>query len=150
MGAKVLEACRGVTLPAGKKAPSPPLQHCDLLLDILLVRALCATAGEDARALDRWLAAVSAHSTELAKGAGGAGGRAETYAAIASCISELYRADQKESGIAARHAKARKQLKELQPKWPCLGGTEEQRGVLLEAMEGHPIVCGEPEFVCEF
>lgn len=59
-------------------------------------------------------------------------------------MAELYRTDQVETGLAARHANARQELRSMQPLWGSIGGSEEQRGVLLEALEG-PIVCGTAE-----
>lgn len=142
---QVLAACQGVTMPAadGDGAPAT-LQHSDLLLDILIVRALCVTAASNPSALDSWLSAVQAHSLQLAKEAGATGVHGEVYAALARLIAELYRTDQAEAGVAARHSQVRKELRALQPKWASVGGTKEQRGVLLEALEG-PVVCGEPE-----
>jgi len=142
--AKVLEGCEGLTLPAqGAKAEKAPQQHCDLLLDILLVRGLCTRSAQNPKALDTFLAAISAHGQGLATSAGGANGRAGTYMAVATHIADLFRNDQSETGMPLRHSKARKELAALRESWGSLGGSEEQRSVLLEATEGQPVVCGE-------
>lgn len=140
---KVLAACEGFTLPRDGAAGS--CQHCDLLLDVLIVRALAVVAASAPAPLDAFLAAVSAHAAGMAaSGAEGAGGRAEAYAEIAHLIAALFRTDQPESGIAGRQSEARKRLRELQGQWKSIGGSDEQRLILLEAVEG-PIVCGSPE-----
>lgn len=142
---RVLDGCRGLSLPSsdGKKGSC---QHSDLLLDILLVRALCVTAKDDPKPLDEFLRATQAHANALAASAGGAGGRAEAYGTIAQHVSDLMRTDLAPDANTTleRQSKARKQLRELKPQWGSLGGSEEQRGVLLEAVEG-PVVCGDPE-----
>jgi hypothetical protein len=145
--ANVIAGCRDCHSTLGQIGSDgiASLQHSDLMLDVLLVRAFSSSAREEEAPLQSWLADVTAHAAQLATTANGTGGRADVYRALANIIAELYRSDQKEAGIAARHAKARKELKELQPKWSCLGGSEVQRGFLLEAMESHPVVCGQPE-----
>eukprot|EP00929_Paragymnodinium_shiwhaense_P108789 TRINITY_DN75127_c0_g1_i1.p1 TRINITY_DN75127_c0_g1~~TRINITY_DN75127_c0_g1_i1.p1 ORF type:complete len:454 (-),score=130.44 TRINITY_DN75127_c0_g1_i1:113-1474(-) len=141
---KVLQSCSGGTLPAEDGAKGK-LQHRDLLLDVLLVRALCVGAKADAKPLDGFLASVAAHAEELKAGPAGSEGRAEAYCKIAKLVAELFRSDQSEAGLAARQAKARKELHELEGMWKSVGGSKEQRGVLQEAAEGGPIVCGAPE-----
>lgn len=141
--ANVLTACRGITLP-GADGSKGTLQHCDLLLDILLVRGLCVAAKEDPKPLDAFLEAIRANEAILAASPGGANGRAEAYRDVALLVAELFRGDQPEAGFPARQAKARQELRALEPKWTGLGGSTEQRSVLLEALEG-PIVSGAPE-----
>eukprot|EP00928_Gymnodinium_smaydae_P007457 TRINITY_DN12679_c0_g1_i1.p1 TRINITY_DN12679_c0_g1~~TRINITY_DN12679_c0_g1_i1.p1 ORF type:complete len:476 (-),score=127.73 TRINITY_DN12679_c0_g1_i1:90-1517(-) len=142
---KVLDGCRGISLPpADESAGRGACQHADLLLDVLLVRGLAAGAKEDASPLEAFLTAAEAHADSLAASAGGANGRADAYRSIVRLVAELYRSDQGEAGLAARQGKARSELRALQPRWSCLGGSEEQRGILLEAVEG-AIVCGEFE-----
>lgn len=141
---KVLQACKGVTLPSSADGVVGSMQHCDLLLDVFLVRGLCYGVASAAHDLDFFLASVESHADDLARGAGGAGGRAEAYKEIAAYIAELFREDRPEAGTPARHAVARKGLRGLKEKWPCLGGSSEQRGAILEAVEG-PVVCGAPE-----
>ncbi|CAE8601805.1 unnamed protein product, partial [Polarella glacialis] len=141
--AKVLRGCRGVTLPTADGAKGT-CQHSDLLLDVLLVRALCVSASQDPKPLDAFLASARAHAQELSASAGGAGGRAEAYESIIRLVADLFRSDQPEAGLPARQSLARQELRELRPSWGSVGGSEEQRGVLLEAVEG-PVVSGEPE-----
>lgn len=140
--AKVLAVCRGTTLPE-KCSPETkaPRQHADLLLDVFLARALCVEAAADAGSLNQFLESVAAHAAAIKiRGAD----RAETYAKTCRLVAELLRSDQPESGLPARQAHCRRELRDLQGRWPSLGGTEEQRCALLEAIEG-PIVCGDPE-----
>jgi len=144
---QVLAGCCGVTLPAiaDVGASKAPCQHGDLLLDVLLVRGLCVSAASDVKPLESFLESIAAHAEALGKGSGeGASARAEAYLACVRHVAELFRTDQPEAGLPARQSKARKGLRELQDRWGSLGGSEEQRGVLLEAVEG-PIVCGAPE-----
>merc|ERR1719198_2315230 len=115
-----------------------------MLIDVLLVRALCTNAKANAKPLESWLKAVEAHAAKLLSVAEGANSHADAYLAIARLVAELFRTDQSESGFAMRQSMARKKLRELQPLWSILGGSKEQRGVLLEAIEG-PVVCGAPE-----
>jgi len=139
----VLAACEGLTLPKDGVAGSR--QHCDLLLDILLVRALAVGAASAPAALDAFLSAISAHAEGMAaSGADGAAARAEAFAEIARTTAALFRTDQPESGFAGRQSEGRKRLRELQSQWPSIGGSDEQRLILMEAVEG-PIVCGAPE-----
>ncbi|CAE7614577.1 Ttc38 [Symbiodinium natans] len=125
-------------------ASTGTLQHCDLLLDILLIRGLCVTAAEDAKPLDEFLAAVKDHSKEMAAGPGGAGGRAEAYHSLACFVADIFRSDLPVSETAEKRTKARNGILELKQHWGCLGGSEEQRGILLEAVKG-PVVCGNPQ-----
>jgi len=136
---QVVKACQGSTLPAGESSDCAPSQHSDLLLDILLVRAMAALA--DGTKLQTWLTAISKHADKLRPSDSK---RADAYARIATAVADLYRHDQPEAGMAMREAAARKELRDLKPLWPSIGGSEEQRGILLEAVEG-PVVCGEPE-----
>ncbi|CAE7295894.1 TTC38 [Symbiodinium pilosum] len=137
---RVLEGCRGLSLPKG--GAKGTLQHCDLLLDILLIRGLCVTAAQDPQPLDEFLTAVQKHSEEMAAGPGGAGGRAEAYRDLARFVADVFRSDLPDSADAAeKQLKARSGILELKAQWGCLGGSEEQRGILLEAAKG-PVVCG--------
>lgn len=139
---RVLEGCKGLTLPKDGKKGS--LQHSDLLLDILLIRGLCIDAKQDPKPLEDFLAATQAHAQEMAKGAG-ADGRGDTFGALARLVAEIFRSDLPDtSETTERRAKAREEVWALQPKWGCLGGSVEQRGILLEAVKG-PVVCGEPK-----
>jgi len=142
---KVLAGCAGISLP-GSDGAKAPCQHGDLLLDVLLVRAFCATStGGNAKPLDEWLGCVAAHAEDMAKGSGeGAAERAEAYAVCSRCVAELFRGDMPEAALPARQAAARTELRGLKPRWASLGGSEEQRNILEEAVEG-PIVCGAPE-----
>mmetsp|Transcript_41902 Transcript_41902/g.99772 ORF Transcript_41902/g.99772 Transcript_41902/m.99772 type:complete len:464 (+) Transcript_41902:57-1448(+) len=139
---RVLQGCKGLSLP--KDGSKGTLQHCDLLLDILLIRGLCVGAMEDAKPLDELLTAVNKHSEEMAAGPGGAGGRAEAYRDIAQSVADLFRSDLASAETAEKRSKARNCILELKPHWGCLGGSEEQRGILLEAVKG-PVVCGNPQ-----
>jgi len=141
----VLNACRGVTLSADGVAA--PLQHDDLLLDILLVRGLCVEAAEDPAALDAWLMAIDQHSKDLSRNTRRNNeDEAEVYVAIAAIIAELYRADSTKADLSeSKRTKALEDLRALQIKWPSIGGSLEQRGILLEAMEDHPVVSGQLE-----
>lgn len=139
---KVLESCRGTTLStATAKAPA---EHADLLLDVCLVRALCvepALASE----LEGFLNSIAVHAESMKTAAGDsieARSRAETYEQICKNVAELFRTDK---GMdPKREKKARMDLAALKFQWPSCGGSEEQRTILLEAVEG-PVVCGEPE-----
>mmetsp|Transcript_62265 Transcript_62265/g.128763 ORF Transcript_62265/g.128763 Transcript_62265/m.128763 type:complete len:113 (-) Transcript_62265:147-485(-) len=100
---------------------------------------------EDAKPLDEFLTAVKKHSEEMAAGPGGAGGRAEAYGDIAQSVADVFRSDLLASAeTAEKRSKARNCILELKPHWGCLGGSEEQRGILLEAVKG-PVVCGNPQ-----
>eukprot|EP00913_Durusdinium_trenchii_P004143 g3838.t1 len=80
----------------------------------------------------------------MAKGAAGADGRADAYGSLARLVAEIFRPDvQDTSENLDRRAKARDDVWALRPHWGCLGGSVEQRGILLEAVKG-PVVCGEP------
>lgn len=139
---RVLEGCKGLSLP--KDGIKGSLQHSDLLLDILLIRGLCIDAKQDPTPLEDFLAATQAHAQEMAKGAG-ADGRGDTFGALARLVTEIFRSDLPDtSETTERRAKAREEVWALQPKWGCLGGSVEQRGILLEAVKG-PVVCGEPK-----
>jgi len=137
----VLSACEGTTLPRadGSAAAS---QHCDLLLDVLLVRALCARGAAEVKRLDAFVASAEAHAAGLQGSAGGRA-RGSTYLTIVKAVASKFRTDLPEAGALAREAAARQEIRALRP-WEAIGGSEEQRGVLLEAVEG-PVVCGEPE-----
>eukprot|EP00434_Breviolum_minutum_P015534 symbB.v1.2.013679.t1/scaffold971.1/size148033/7 len=131
---RVLEGCKGLTLPKDDKKGS--LQHSDLLLDILLIRGLCIDAKQDPKPLEDFLAATQAHAQEMAKGAG-ADGRGDTFGALARLVAEIFRSDLPDtSETTERRAKAREEVWALQAKWGCLGGSVEQRGILLEAVKG--------------
>lgn len=136
---QVLDGCRGTTLPA-EADKKGPLQHSDLLLDVLLLRGMCAAGDASAVQLKQFQDAVQAHAEQMAQGSGeGAKDRAETYRLIADGVIKLF-----SSMDPAAESEARKQLKSLEEKWGAIGGSEEQRGILMEAVEG-PVVCGEPE-----
>merc|ERR1712187_513216 len=66
----VLEACRGVTLPAIDEGDAAPAQHSDLLLDVCLVRAFCVGSAKDVKPLDRFVAATNNHAKHLMCSAG--------------------------------------------------------------------------------
>jgi len=138
--ATVLAKCRGVTLPKkGKEDNWAPFQHRNLLLDVVLVRALCVNSAADARSLKSFLESVKGKVQHLTEGIG-----AEAYASIASSIAMLFRHDGPEKELLAQQSTARQELRSLKPSWNCLGGSAVQRGLLLEAVEG-PVVCGAPE-----
>mmetsp|Transcript_81067 Transcript_81067/g.194481 ORF Transcript_81067/g.194481 Transcript_81067/m.194481 type:complete len:454 (-) Transcript_81067:14-1375(-) len=139
--ARVLEGCRGLSLP--KDGSRGSLQHNDLLLDILLIRAL-AVAKEDSQSLQEFLSATQTHAEEMAKAAAGADGRAEAYGSLARLVADIFRADLPCTEMLDRRAKAREEVWALRPRWGCLGGSEEQRGILIEAVKG-PVVCGDPK-----
>lgn len=140
---RVLEGCKGLSLP--KDGEKGALQHSDLLLDILLIRGLCIDAKQDSQPLELFLTAAKAHAEEMAKGAAGADGRADAYGSLARLVAEIFRPDvQDTSENLDRRAKARDDVWALRPHWGCLGGSVEQRGILLEAVKG-PVVCGEPK-----
>jgi len=141
--AAVLAKCRGVTLPKkGKDGNRAPLQHHNLLLDIVVVRALCVNAAADARSLNSFLEAVKAKVQHLTENNNNS--CAEAYAAIASSVAMLFRNDGPEKELLPQQSSARQELRTLKPSWGFLGGSAVQRGVLLEAVEG-PVVCGAPE-----
>lgn len=141
--AAVLTACEGITLPSAG-ATSAPAQHCDLLLDVLLVRGLCALGPSATTRLDAFLEAAEKHAAGMRAGTGeGSTARGDAYAVLVKAVASMFRRDQGEASLPAREAAARKEIRDLKP-WSALGGSEEQRGVMLEAAEG-PVVCGEPE-----
>lgn len=61
-------------------------------------------------------------------------GRGAAYGQLARCTAALYQGDET----------AKEELWALRDEWSSLGGSTEQRGVLLEAVKG-PVVCGEPK-----
>jgi len=108
-----------------------------------LIRAL-AVAKEDSQSLQEFLSATQTHAEEMAKAAAGADGRAEAYGSLARLVADIFRADLPCTEMLDRRAKAREEVWALRPRWGCLGGSEEQRGILIEAVKG-PVVCGDPK-----
>mmetsp|Transcript_42168 Transcript_42168/g.90584 ORF Transcript_42168/g.90584 Transcript_42168/m.90584 type:complete len:464 (-) Transcript_42168:305-1696(-) len=144
--AQVIDGCAGTTLP-GADGAKAPCQHSDLLLDILLLRGFCAMAGGNGNTgpLQTWLEQIRANAKAMAAGSGeGAAARAEAYESCANCVADLFDPSIKEAEVPLKHDAAKKRLRELQPRWGALGGSEEQRSILLEAIEG-PLVAGSPE-----
>merc|ERR1711920_1003424 len=145
--AAVLKACRGVTVAGDDAEAAAPAQHADLLLDACLVRAFCVESAKDKKPLESFLAAVSAHSANMLTAAGEnqeRRERAEAYEKVCKAIADLYREDGKPEIAITRQKKAKLELNTLKPQWNSFGGSEEQRCIFLEAVEG-PVVCGEPE-----
>merc|ERR1712217_376182 len=143
----VLDACRGVTLPATDDGDAAPAQHSDLLLDVCLVRAFCVGSAKNVKPLERFVATTNSHAKHLMLSAGDDQDRQErasAYETICRNIAELYREDGKPEAALTRQKQAKTELATLRAQWKACGGSEEQRGILLEAIEG-PVVCGEPE-----
>eukprot|EP00927_Polykrikos_kofoidii_P027056 TRINITY_DN23949_c0_g1_i1.p1 TRINITY_DN23949_c0_g1~~TRINITY_DN23949_c0_g1_i1.p1 ORF type:complete len:469 (-),score=77.67 TRINITY_DN23949_c0_g1_i1:100-1506(-) len=145
--AAVLAGCHGSTLP-GKSAGAAsvtgaaPQAHSDLLLDVCLVRAFCIEAKGDVAPLMTFLGSVAAHAESMRATAGEDNvrrKRADAYEQICCAVAAIFRSD----GTGANDD-ARGCLEALRSEWPVCGGSEEQRGILQEAIVG-PVVCGQPE-----